>query len=53
MMDNDKFKAIMGNNQMLGDSADTIDQRIEENIQKRELTKLRSAFHENLKQHYR
>ncbi len=37
MIDNDKFKAVMGNNQMFGESADTIDQRIEENIQKREL----------------
>jgi hypothetical protein len=31
MIDNDKFKAIMGD-QTFGNNAETIDQRIEENI---------------------
>ena len=48
MIDNDRFKSIMGDQNFAG-NADNIDQRIEENIQKRELLKLRSAFHENLK----
>ena len=48
MIDNDKVRQVMGD-QTFGNNADSIDQRIEENIQKRELNKLRAAFHENLK----
>ena len=52
MIDHDKVKSVMGEQAFAG-QGDSIDSRIEENIQKRELIKLRSAFHDNLKQHYR
>ena len=42
-MNDEKFKNVMGD-QAYGQNAESIDQRIEENIQKRELMKLRSTF---------
>ena len=42
-INDDKMRLVMGD-QALETNAETIDQRIEENIQKRELMKLRSSF---------
>ena len=48
MINDQKFKAIIGDHAFQS-GAETIDQRIEENIQKRELMKLRATFQENLR----
>ena len=52
MEDDSKMKAVMGTQAFGaqgGNDGDSVDRRIEENIQKRELMKLRTAFHDQLK----
>ena len=53
MVDPNLMNKVMGDEHPYINTADTIDQRIEENIQKREIVKLRTAFYQNLKDHYR
>lgn len=53
MFDDSKMQAVMGQAAYgQGQDQDSVDKRIEENIQKRELLKLRSTFQEQLKAHY-
>lgn len=52
MLSQNEFKAMLTSKGSGSEKAADVDKKIDENIQKRELMKLRNNFYSNLKEHY-